>query len=123
MSNRVIYKCNRGEFKALLENNPGIVIVKFGATWCKPCRDCKEQVYSFFGRAPSNVVCLDLDVDQNADLYSYLKRMKQVNGIPAFLAFFQDNVSYAPNIGITGSHPDQIGRFFQICYETSRRFT
>ena len=122
MSHQVVYRCNRSQFKDLLENNPGVIIVKFGATWCKPCHDCKEQVYSFFGRAPRNVVCMDLDVDQNADLYSYFKRMKQVNGIPAFLAFFQGNVSYGPNINVTGSHPDPISKFFQVCYETASRF-
>jgi thiol:disulfide interchange protein len=121
MPTSVITRCNRTQFKELLENNPGVIILKFTATWCRPCQECKEQVYSFFSRAPSNVVCLDLDVDQNADIYSYFKRMKQVNGIPAFLGFFQGNVSYAPNIGISGSHPDPIGRFFQVCYQSASR--
>lgn len=122
MPSNVIVKCNRTQFKDLLENNPGVIILKFTATWCRPCQECKEQVYSFFSKAPSNVICFDLDVDQNADIYSYFKRMKQVNGIPAFLAFFQGNISYAPNISVAGSHPDPIGRFFQICFETSKRF-
>ena len=29
---------NRNDFFNLLEVNPGLIIIKFGATWCKPCK-------------------------------------------------------------------------------------
>ena len=29
---------DRDEFQKILNENQGIVIIKFGATWCQPCK-------------------------------------------------------------------------------------
>ena len=29
---------NKEEFFKLLQNNPGLILLKFGATWCGPCQ-------------------------------------------------------------------------------------
>jgi len=39
---------NRQEFFDLLNVNPGLIIIKFGASWCKPCKIIKPIIDSFF---------------------------------------------------------------------------
>lgn len=38
---------NRTVFLNLLKDNPGIIILKFGASWCKPCKLIETPVYNF----------------------------------------------------------------------------
>ena len=35
---------SKDQFFRLLELNPGLIIMKFTATWCKPCKKIKEEV-------------------------------------------------------------------------------
>ena len=35
---------------------------------------------------PENVICADIDIDENFDVYTFLKSKRMVNGIPAVLA-------------------------------------
>ena len=106
---------SRHDFQRLLENNPGLIILKMGATWCGPCKKIKPVLDGFFASSPDNVVCCDIDVDECADLYSYFKSKKMVNGIPVILAYKKGNVSYIPDDSITGSDPAQLDKFFRRC--------
>ena len=38
----------RTEFATLIENNPGILIFKFTADWCGPCKKIKEYSYEWY---------------------------------------------------------------------------
>ena len=38
------------EFRYALENNPGIIILKLSATWCKPCQVILPQVKAWFDK-------------------------------------------------------------------------
>jgi thiol-disulfide isomerase/thioredoxin len=106
---------SRQDFMRLLENNPGLVVIKLGATWCGPCKTIKPVVDAFFASSPSNVICCDIDVDQSTDLYSYLKSKKMVNGIPVMLCYKKGNKSFIPDDSITGSNPDGLDKFFKRC--------
>lgn len=106
---------SRHDFQRLLENNPGLIILKMGATWCGPCKKIKPVLDGFFASSPDNVVCCDIDVDECADLYSYFKSKKMVNGIPVILAYKKGNVSYIPDDSVTGSDPTQLDKFFRRC--------
>ena len=106
---------SREEFIKLLHVNPGLVIVKLGATWCGPCKQIKPVVDAFFASSPKNVICADIDVDDSVDLYAFLKSKKMVNGIPVMLCYIKGNVSFAPNDAITGSDPTQLSAFFKRC--------
>ena len=106
---------SRQDFMRLLDNNPGLIILKLGATWCGPCKTIKPVVDAFFASSPSNVVCCDIDVDQSTDLYAYLKSKKMVNGIPVLLCYKKGNKSFIPDDSITGSNPDGIDKFFRRC--------
>jgi len=107
---------NRQHFLNVLKENPGHIIVKFGATWCKPCKKIKDTVEHYFTQCPKEVICCDLDVDENIDLYAYLKSVRQVNGIPALLAYKQGNTTFAPDYSYSGTDAIQIKMFFEtIC--------
>ena len=88
MSKQVISEIqNREAFFLLLQNNPGIIVLKLGAEWCGPCKNIKSAVHAFFASSPPEVVCGDIDVDKSFDFYSFLKSKKMVNGIPVILCY------------------------------------
>ena len=106
---------SRYEFMNLLKVNPGLIIVKLGATWCGPCKAIAHIVEAFFASSPANVICADIDVDESIDLYAYLKQRKMVNGIPVMLMYKKGNVSFAPDDSVTGADPAQLDAFFKRC--------
>lgn len=106
---------SRNDFFQLLKVNPGLIIIKFGAEWCKPCKLIKPIVDNFFISSPENVICCDIDVDESFDLYSYLKSKKMTNGIPTILVYVKGNVSIIPNHQVTGTDPTELDIFFKEC--------
>jgi thiol-disulfide isomerase/thioredoxin len=111
----ITYFENRYKFLELLGNNPGLIIVKLGATWCGPCKKIKPVVDAFFASSPDNVVCCEIDVDESFDLYAYLKSKKMVNGIPVMLCYKKGNTSFIPNDSVTGADPGSLDSFFKRC--------
>jgi len=117
MQQKQIVSCipTRDEFFKILEVNPGLVIIKLGATWCGPCKRIAPALEGFFATSPPQVLCADLDVDECADLYSMLKAKKMVNGIPAVLCYKKGNTSAIPDDSITGADPTKLAAFFRRC--------
>ena len=111
----ITYFQDRSKFISLLEKNPGLVIVKLGATWCGPCKKIKPVVDAFFASSPDNVICCEIDVDESIDLYTYLKSKRMVNGIPVILCYKRGNVGYIPDDSVTGSDPLGLDAFFKRC--------
>jgi thioredoxin 1 len=115
MSNKktiITYFKNREHFIRLLEKNPGLVIIKLGATWCGPCKKIKPVVDAFFASSPENVICCEIDVDESFDLYSYFKSKKMVNGIPVILVYYKGNLNYIPDDRVVGADKNQITKLF-----------
>lgn len=106
---------NREEFLKLLGVNPGLVIIKLGATWCGPCKAIAPVVHAFFASSPKNVVCADIDVDESFDLYAVFKQKKMVNGIPVIMVFKKGNISFIPDDSVTGSGAPELDAFFKRC--------
>jgi len=105
----------REEFLTLLRVNPGIVIIKLGASWCGPCKKIAHIVEAFFASSPPNVICADIDVDDSIDLYAYLKSKRMVNGIPVLLLYKRGNVTFSPDDSVTGANPEDLDAFFKRC--------
>jgi len=103
------------EFQELLKSNQCLVIIKFGAVWCGPCKDIEPDVNHFFLRAPSNVQCVMLDIDKFPQVYGFLKSKKMVNGIPAVLCYYKDNLNYVPDDFVIGSNKQELYSFFDRC--------
>jgi thioredoxin 1 len=106
---------NRQQFLDLLKLNPGLIIVKLGATWCGPCKKIKHVVDAFFATSPPNVICCEIDVDENMDLYSFFKSHKMVNGIPTILCYKKGNISFASDDNVVGINPVDLDAFFKRC--------
>ena len=116
MSKQVVSEiANRDAFFLLLQNNPGLIIIKLGATWCGPCKLIEKSVHGFFASSPPEVVCADIDVDKSFYFYSFMKSKKMVNGIPVILCYKKGNATYIPDDIITGADPNQLHQFFTRC--------
>ena len=105
---------SREHFIKLMENNPGILIFKFTADWCGPCKKIKEYSYKKSNELPEHITIFEVDVDECFDLYAFLKHKKMVNGIPVFLAYAR-GITEAPIASVTGAGVADIETFFAAC--------
>ena len=116
MSKQIIASfSSRQDFMNLLKSNPGLIIIKSGATWCKPCQAITPVLEGFFATSPPNVICADVDVDESFDLYAFMKSKKMVNGIPAILMYKRGNITFVPNDSVSGADPTALHNFFRRC--------
>ena len=104
---------DREQFLAILKENPGIMVFKFGADWCAPCQTIKDDVEQYFANTPDNVYCFDLDIDESFDLYAFLKSKKMVTGVPSILAYIKGNESFVSDFAYSFSGgKDALVNFF-----------
>jgi thiol-disulfide isomerase/thioredoxin len=101
----------------ILQNNPGVFIMKLGAEWCGPCKRIEGLVHSCMEQAPANVQCAIIDVDEAIEIYSFLKKNRVVNGIPSILGYYKGNLNYIPDEVVIGADNNQVITFFRKCYE------
>lgn len=108
---------SKAHFKELIENNPGVFIVKFGATWCEPCKKIETLVNGWVNKMPNNVQCAVVDVDECIEVYGFLRTKKMVKTIPALLGYYQENTSHIPDEFISSSQDGDVNLFFKTCLE------
>ena len=109
------------DFAKCLEVNPGVFIIKLGAEWCGPCKRIEGFVKSCMDQAPPNVQCAVVDVDEALEIYSFLKKNRVINGIPAILGYYKGNLNYIPNEVVIGADQNKVVAFFQRCYKESEK--
>lgn len=100
-----------------------VLILKFSADWCGPCKKIAPAYQEFIAQAPENIIFGDIDVDENLDLYMALKKQKMVSGIPVFLAFFGDakrTMWFIPDDSIVGADSVAVAQFFNRCLKKAR---
>ena len=103
------------EFALELENNSGVIIVKFGATWCKPCQKIEAQVKENMLKLSDKYTCYIIDIDDYLELYAFLKTKRMLSGIPAILAWKKGNTGIIPDAVVNSSKPEEVNSFFQQC--------
>jgi len=106
---------NVDAFKVLLQNNPGLLIIKFGASWCGPCKKIEPLVERWFSSAPSTIQCCKIDIDESFEIYGFLKSKRRVNGVPVILCYKKGNLNYIPDDTVVGSDEKQNNDFFLRC--------
>ena len=100
------------DFDEVLKSNPGLILIKFGASFCKPCQVIKDSVHSYFSELPDTVVCYDIDIEEDDELFSMLRKKRLVSSIPTILAYQQQNTDIGPNDSVAGIH---VHEFFNRC--------
>ena len=90
-----------------------IIIIKFTADWCGPCKNIKDICNKHVSQLPKNINFYEIDVDDSIELYSFLKTKKMVNGIPAILAYYNVKEDYyIPDDSILGGNKEKVNEFF-----------
>ena len=103
------------EFKTILENNPGMVMIKFSASWCSPCKRVEGHVMEWFNKMPNNIQTIIVDIDNCIDVYGFLKTKKMLVGIPSILMYKKNNKGYVFDDSVSGSNPTEYDLFFKRC--------
>ena len=106
---------NRKEFFDSLETNPGVIIVKFGADWCGPCKIIEKDIHHYFETMPDTIQCANIDVDKSFDLYAFMKSKKIVKGIPTIICYYKGNTHYIPDDVVVGTDLIELHTFFNQC--------
>lgn len=103
------------EFYNILQNNNRCVILKFGADWCVPCKKIETHVHDWFNkieREQNDIQMYYINVDESFELYAHLKTKKMIQGIPAILAYYRGNTSFAFDESVSGTDVNAIDLFF-----------
>lgn len=113
----IITEMSKEEFAHALSYNEGILIIKFGAEWCGPCKKIDPLVYEWMGKLPPGAKGAIIDIDESFELYAFLKSKRMVNGVPVILCYKRGNLNYVPDLVVVGSDENQVNAFFQNCFK------
>lgn len=106
-------------FNQLLEANTGILVFKFGAEWCNPCKTIEPALNTLFQQMPENVQCFVIDIDQSPELYSLFKNKRVFKGVPTVVAYYFGNTSIYPDDMNVGADLQQVNLFFERTYKNA----
>jgi thiol-disulfide isomerase/thioredoxin len=108
---------NKLAFHSALNSNPGVIIIKFGAEWCGPCKKIEEHVKILMNSMPENVQSYIVDIDESLEVYSFLKTKRMVKGIPYIFAYYKnEETTYIPDDIVIGADAVAINEFFERSY-------
>ena len=102
-------------------SNNIILIIKFGATWCRPCKKIKDLCNQCFLEMPKNFLFFDNDFDNNMEIFSAFKAKKMVKGVPTILGYYCKNTRdqwYISDTSVSGSETKSVFEFFKGIYAT-----
>ena len=105
------------ELQQILANNPGVLILRFTAPWCNPCKRVAPFIAETIAVMPPSVQFVNINIDECIDVYRVFKQTRQVPGVPTCLAFKKGNVSYIPDFTVVGIDPTDLTRFFNRCLQ------
>lgn len=97
---------------ALIKGAPGPIVLKFGAEWCAPCKQIDPYVSEWFRKMPDNVTCGMLDVDDNFELYAFLKTKRVVPSIPTIVMYLPGVATHVPEEVVIGTTISDIDALF-----------
>ena len=120
---QIITALTPADLQHLQKNARGkIVVIKFGATWCKPCKVIKPTCDAWITAAPEHIIYADIDIDESIDLYVAFKSKKMVRGVPVILAFDcskQRDHWYIPDDSVEGGDIVSVEKCFKRTFDKS----
>ena len=108
------------ELQNILKENPGVVIIKFSATWCSPCKRVAPHINAAIANLPNTYKVYFLDIDESLEIYAYFKTKRMVSAIPSMIAWKKGNTTSIPDNMVTSGDTKQIDAFFQKCADLMR---
>jgi thioredoxin 1 len=111
--NTILTSLTKDEFLKAFANIDGALILKFGAEWCRPCKQIEGLVKGLMEQTPETVKCAIIDIDEDFELYGLFKSKKLINGVPAIFGFKKGNITGRPDDVVVGADVEQITFFFQ----------
>jgi len=104
MPGEIVEFTTRDEVIEYLNTHP-VVIMKFTATWCGPCKRSTPLVNKLFNEMPNNVSMIIVDIDKARDIASAMK----IKSVPTMHNF----INGAPMDSVIGSNKEHIASFFK----------
>ena len=103
-------------------------IMKFTASWCGPCQKVQpeldkilDEMNTKFSNSPNKFEFFHVDVDDNFDLFAFLKSKKMVKGIPTIFLYKKTSYTanepehiYVPQSSISGTNVENIRALFSL---------
>lgn len=99
----------------ILSENKDIVILKFSADWCGPCKKIAGTVEEWKKMLPETVTFYEIDIDESINIYSYFKTRKMLAGIPSIMCWRSGNDTFVPDFTVNNSDINQVNDFFNKC--------
>ena len=101
-------------------SNEQVLIIKFGATWCAPCKIIKPICDEWLKSVPSKIIWADIDIDESIELYGAFKTKKMIKGVPTLFAFRGDMKNerthwFIPDDSVVGANIKGLTDFFNRC--------
>lgn len=106
---------NVAELTQKLTTNPGLIILKFSADWCGPCKKIQPLVDKRKQELNENVQFFNIDIDETLDIYGFFKTKKMLKGVPAIMCWVKNNSSYIPDQMVNSSDEKEVNAFFDFC--------
>jgi thiol-disulfide isomerase/thioredoxin len=97
----ITYFQSRNHFIRLLEKNPGLIIVKLGASWCGPCRRENPNVvktYDKYAKEGFTILSVSLDTDKT----------KWIDAIQ------KDKLTWPNHVSDLGGWNSKVARLYQV---------
>ena len=105
------------ELKSIIENNTGLIIISFRATWCEPCKRVTPLIDDYLNNPPKigGITSYIIDIDECIQIYMELKRLRILTGVPSLICYKAGNYDFYPEDAVFGSDETQIVQFFERC--------
>ena len=103
---------NTQHLSQILQENTNIVVIKFGAEWCNPCKYIAPHVQQWIEKFPQSAKFYIIDVDDNFEIYAFFKSKKMLKGIPVLFCYHKGNTHFVPDDIVIGADKAEIDQFF-----------
>ena len=120
---QIYTQLNEEILKTLLkDSSKKAIIIKFSASWCKPCQKIKDVFERNIQKIPDDSLVFQLDIDDsfNKDLYARFKSYRMLKGIPGILVYFFNSTReqwYVPDAIVNNSNIQVIENLFNSIYK------